>query len=73
MKANYKKAGIDLSGFTDEAVASKTMIPPITDVGQKVRALWGPVQQRIYYGQIKGLANIQKALTAVNKKINALF
>ena len=63
-KAAFKAAGVDLSGFTDEAVATKTMIPPISDVGQKVGAIWGPVLQRIFYGQTKGLPAIQKALTA---------
>ncbi len=72
-KDAFKGAGVDLSGFTDEAVATKTMIPPISDVGQKVGAIWGPVLQRIFYGQTQGLANIQKALTAVNKQLNALF
>lgn len=72
-KAAFKAAGVDLSGFTDEAVATKTMIPPISDVGQKVGSIWGPVLQRIFYGQTKGLPAIQKALTAVNKRLNALF
>src|SRR5579859_3374476 len=66
----YKKKGVDVSAFTQEAAAKQnTYLLPMTDHLSDITNMLQPVLQDIFDGKVQA----KDALPKINAQINALF